>query len=656
MFAAISHLLPPWIKISGGGAGNGGYAPVPDYGNGEEDDDDNGMIEIEASSATSTTNSPPPACGGGYHDYDDDVAAATKKAVAGRPSASSSTRGLMPSPPSAKITLLALLLSTFLVYREVVHRRSASSSSSSSSSSSITAQHRDTTNVARFYDDQLVDHDHPQTTSRWKHRYYESTTYFGGPGHPILLIVGGEGATNDGILYPFVAGVLAKKFRAAVVQPEHRFYGPYPPVPYDDVTPKTLLDIFTPDQAMRDMLRLVTVHLRGAGMSLGGCSSDRNSRRYCPLITVGASYPGFLSSLFRIVHPDLVDAAYASSAPLLMYAQISENTGYYDIVTHAADATSPGCAHSVRTTLAEIERVVMSSRDVDDAARNVGVCGGDKLPTSLRRKRDLINALNLMAVYGFANYDMENYPPGTNTSMYRICRVFQDPDMDSVRTMRAYLRGQLLERWEDDNGCDMSTVVCTDEQREEYLRATYGDGDCFDMRPELDDDVVPDAYEEIYDGLKYDDMRMWDFQTCTNVIFLAGQSNTSMFLESEATYDDLAKDCSDMFGRDVVPRPTELNDRWHFAPGHDLVNVANASRILFTNGLLDMWSGGSYLEDLSPTIPVINFVEGAHHSDLTHTSLEYDEEHDTDEIRAGKERIAEILGSWIEEIRVRMVN
>ena len=469
------------------------------------------------------------------------------------------------------------------------------------------------------------------------------------------MIIGGEGANNNGMLYPYITDVLARRFDAIVVQPEHRFYGPYPPVPYDSVTSETLLDVFTPEQAMYDMIRLVTVHLREGGNVLYGCSSDRTSTNYCPLITIGASYPGFLSSLFRIVHPDVVDAAYASSAPLLMYAQISDNAKYYDIVTDAADITSPGCANSVRDTLSDVERMIMESRTADEAAHKVGVCGGDMLPKPLRHKRDLVDALNLMAVYGFANYDMGNYPPGYDTSMYRICRVFQDPELDSVSTMKAYLREQLLEQWEDDNGCDMATVHCTDEMRAAYLLETYGGRDCFDMRPELDDDV-PDGYEEVYDGRKYDDMNMWNFQTCTNVIFLAGQSRYSMFLESEATYRDLERDCVDMFGHDVVPRPTELNDRWHFAPAHDLVNVANASRILFTNGLQDMWSGGSYLETLSASLPVINFEMGAHHSDLTHTSVEYDEIHDTDEIRAGKVRIADILGSWIEEIREGMVN
>lgn len=513
--------------------------------------------------------------------------------------------------------------------------------------------HTNTENTPHFYNEQLVDHT-ATTPTYWKHRYYESTTYFHGPGSPILLIVGGEGADNHGFLYPFVTQDLAKRYGAAVVQPEHRFYGPYPPIPYTIVHTRTLLDIFTPEQVMQDMLRLVTVHLRQPGGILEGCSLDRTSRSYCPLITIGASYPGFLSSLFRIVHPQTVDAAYAASAPLLMYAQVSPNTRYYDIVTEAAEKTSPGCAGSVRSTLGDIESIIVKSKTVANAAKAVGVCDGKLLPRSLKSPHGLLDALSTAVVYGFANFDMDNYPPGPNTTMYKMCQIFQDPNLDSVKTLGEYLKMGVLDQWEEDNGCDIGAPHCTDDMREIYLKSVYDGRSCYNMKPELDNDV-PDTSEEVYDGHGYDDRQMWDFQTCTNIIFLAGQSKSSMFLENIPTYEDLAFECATSFGKHVVPRPTELNDMYHFAPGDALVNVANASRILFTNGLQDMWSGGSYLEDLSDSILAINFVEGAHHSDLTHTSLVHDKKYDTDEIREGKEKIAQVLGTWIDEIKEGMV-
>ena len=74
---------------------------------------------------------------------------------------------------------------------------------------------------------QLVDHFGAGDASTFQQRYYLNETWWGGPGSPILCILGGEGAVppSTGIFYPFVTDVLAKRFNALVVQPEHRFYG-----------------------------------------------------------------------------------------------------------------------------------------------------------------------------------------------------------------------------------------------------------------------------------------------------------------------------------------------------------------------------------------------------------------------------------------------
>jgi hypothetical protein len=69
-----------------------------------------------------------------------------------------------------------------------------------------------------FYDEQLVDHfstSSSSSSSTWSNRYYKSTNYFRGPGHPIFLVVGGEGALDNGMLYPFVTQHLAPRFGAA---------------------------------------------------------------------------------------------------------------------------------------------------------------------------------------------------------------------------------------------------------------------------------------------------------------------------------------------------------------------------------------------------------------------------------------------------------
>ena len=194
-------------------------------------------------------------------------------------------------------------------------------------SSSPSCRHRDMDREL-FYNEQLVNHFDDDDASTWSHRYYASAEHFGGPGHPIFHVVGGEGALDSGMLYPFVTGRLARHFRAAVIQVEHRFYGPHRPVMGREATVPELLELLTPQQAMADNVRLG----RAFGRELG-CSGDRTSPDYCPVVTVGGSYPGFLSAVLRLVYPDYADMSYASSAPLKLYDQSTDQNVYYDIVS-----------------------------------------------------------------------------------------------------------------------------------------------------------------------------------------------------------------------------------------------------------------------------------------------------------------------------------
>jgi hypothetical protein len=75
-----------------------------------------------------------------------------------------------------------------------------------------------------YYIDQVVDHFSQPSGATFSQRYYKNETWFGGPGSPILCILGGEGAVppSTGIFYPFVTDVLAQRFSALVVEPEHR--------------------------------------------------------------------------------------------------------------------------------------------------------------------------------------------------------------------------------------------------------------------------------------------------------------------------------------------------------------------------------------------------------------------------------------------------
>ncbi|KAL7432841.1 hypothetical protein ACHAXH_006104 [Discostella pseudostelligera] len=480
-------------------------------------------------------------------------------------------------------------------------------------------------NRALFYHDQFVDHFNPSVTSTWSNRYYASTEYFKGPGHPVFLIVGGEGSLDHGMLYPFVTQHLAPYFGAAVIEIEHRFYGPYQPIVGRKATVEELIELLTPQQAMADMVRLTSVFKDRIN-----CSSHRPSNEYCPVISVGGSYPGFLSAMFRLVYPNFVDISYAASAPLKLYDQSADQNVYYDVVTKAAERLSPGCADAVRTTLHEAKKLIELSPSVHDAVKSMKMCV-DSVPEYITNVTILSDDVMMAVGFTFADYDMDAYPPGPELGLYKACQVFQDEQSASALEKVA-------------NFFQLSNE--DDEAGGGYVKEHDNEDDnCFDLSTFLPDGDNPRIATSDWSGSGAgNDGKMWDFQLCTTLIDPIGFSSESMFPPRKWTYKDLTEYCHLRYGEKVVPQPFALVRDTGF---DDLVR-ANASHILFTNGMQDMWSGGSHLEDLSDTILALNFENGAHHSDLSHVGPS---ENDTEDIREGFVKITNILEKWLHEIR-----
>jgi hypothetical protein len=181
------------------------------------------------------------------------------------------------------------------------------------------------------------------------------------------------------------------------------------------------------------------------------------------------------------------------------------------------------------------------------------------------------------------------------------------------------------------------------------------EGKCKDMRP----DFGPGPYERRnrnklikFDGHLYNDQDSFKFQTCTNLISLSSRGNESMFPNHLTTYDEVTRDCQHTFGHVIGKiRPTELVDMWHFAPAKAFVDTG-VSRIIFVNGMDDIWLKGAYSENVSDTVLVINIRNAKHHSDLTYTDIKYDEEHDTEDVKDAKDKIAYILETWLQAVKM----
>lgn len=305
-----------------------------------------------------------------------------------------------------------------------------------------------------FFDDQLVDHVNQNGRYQgdtWRQRYYVWDKEFKGPGSPIFIILGGEGniEPETGLFYPFVTHHLTKIFGAYVFQPEHRFYGKSMPVAITNhegaADPR--VDLFTPEQALRDAIFL----LDSISKDLN-CSNDKFSKEYCPVLTIGGSYPGWLSAMARTVFPHKVDMAYAASAPMGFYSQRVDQYEYYDLITRVAEDTLPGCVNDVRTALMHVKDWILGGRFQDEDS--VGICPGTT-PTYLDPSvKDnlpmLVDELMMVVEYTFANANMGNYPPSNNTVLYGACQVFASPSLDSFQKLSEFL-GSNLPPW--DVGC-----------------------------------------------------------------------------------------------------------------------------------------------------------------------------------------------------------
>ncbi len=449
-----------------------------------------------------------------------------------------------------------------------------------------------------FFPLQNIDHLDPDEKGLWTQRYYTYGKHFKGPGHPIFLILGGEGAISPqtGIFYPFVADHLAKTFGGFVLQPEHRFYGKSQPlqgrknIHSDNINAQEdpRVKLFTSEQALHDAMVLLDSVRADLGCSpksnqtaATSGTTDQRSSLYCPVVTVGGSYPGFLSAFARMLFPDIVDMAYAASAPMGFYAQETDRFAYYDHITVVAEDILPGCAKAVNSSLLKVRdriRQTQSFKELESVATEVGICEGS-IPDYIFEKGDtqesnlngddfetaaMENELMMVVAYTFANDNMASYPPDKDSRLYAACEIFSSETLSPTEKVKSYLT-QRLHSSKSTSPLRKSQSNCwkMTDQLPTGSNATISGGDW------SGDGTGPNG-------------ESWDFQTCTLLVEAIGFSEeNSMFPARDWTIEWMREHCWKRFG--VVPRPFELVRRFRF--GADDLASTNITRILFTNGL-----------------------------------------------------------------------
>ncbi|CAN6463715.1 unnamed protein product [Victoria cruziana] len=154
--------------------------------------------------------------------------------------------------------------------------------------------------------DQTLDHFSPSDHRKFKQRYYEYLDHFRSPDGPIFLHICGESVCN-GIVNDYMS-VLAKKFGAALVTLEHRYYGKSSP--FQTHSTKNLRYLSS-KQALFDLAVFRQYYQESVKLKYNRSGGDN------PWFFFGVSYSGALSAWFRLKFPHLTCGSLASSGVIL---------------------------------------------------------------------------------------------------------------------------------------------------------------------------------------------------------------------------------------------------------------------------------------------------------------------------------------------------
>ena len=415
-----------------------------------------------------------------------------------------------------------------------------------------------------FYTQFLDNFGWQKDTFNQRYYVYDKTYKAGGP---IFFYTGNEGNVE---LYTNCTGLMwenAAEFGALLVFAEHRFFGESMPCPGGFTQ---CGDYLSTEQAMADYAKLIS-YVKTTQYPDAGAT-----------VVFGGSYGGMLAAWMRMRYPHQVQGAIASSAPIGCMDPNFKGDTYWKVVTHdatAAGGSQPACSQVVFDTLTAIKAAIPTSDSSRaDLERELKLCGPVKSTDG-----------ELMMLFLQAAFDalaMGNYPYPTNYiagtperpapawPMRKACDYLQPglPWITNLRNMKSAI--DII-----NNGSGVATC---------YNISGYN----------------PATYSAI-----------WDFMVCTADLpnelpyFSAAGAPNDMFpAQAPFTHEMLNQHCQSTFGQ--TPRYGYYNQ----ALGVDA--VAASSNIVFANGLLDPWSSGGIMSNVSDSVLAFIIPEGAHHLDL----------------------------------------
>uniref|UniRef100_A0A7N0UQQ9 Lysosomal Pro-X carboxypeptidase n=1 Tax=Kalanchoe fedtschenkoi TaxID=63787 RepID=A0A7N0UQQ9_KALFE len=290
-----------------------------------------------------------------------------------------------------------------------------------------------------------------------------------------------------------------------------------------------------------------------------------------------------MAAWMRLKYPHVVLGALASSAPILYFDHIIPQDAFYAVVSKDFKDVSQNCHDVIKKSWSEMDRLSLEKNGLLLLSQAFNTC------RELKSVEELKSRLADFYVVA-AQYDLYPIPD--------ICKSVD-------------------QAWKQSN----NTLKCL----RAALDAIFGT-DCFS----LDYSIYSHETEE-----------GWDWQTCSEMVMPLGSSNETMFYPNPFILANFSDSCMRKYG--VRPKADWIIS---YFGGQDIKLVLKrfGSNIIFSNGLIDPYSSGGVLEDLSDTLVALKAQQGSHCFDLYPASG-----NDPEWLVKIKAEEVKIVAAWLED-------
>ncbi|XP_076236780.1 lysosomal Pro-X carboxypeptidase [Calliopsis andreniformis] len=437
-----------------------------------------------------------------------------------------------------------------------------------------------------------VDHFSFSIQDTFKLRYLVNNTWQRGDNAPIFFYTGNEGnietfAQNTGFMWE-----IAPEFGALLVFAEHRYYGESMPYGNKSYMDSQHVGYLTSQQALADFVDLIAY--------LKSIQTNEQS----PVIVFGGSYGGMLSAWIRMKYPHIVQGAIAASAPILQFTGIVECEAFARITTMDFKTAHPSCPKLIRKSWDVISNVTSNDKGRKWLSDNWKLCQPLTNTSDVKQLKSYLEDI-------YTNLAMVNYPYKAN---------FLAPlPAYPVNAACKHLTNESL------TGTELLTAI----HKTISIFTNYtGETKCLTLN-----DSTPQL-----------EAVGWSYQSCTEMVMpMCTNGINDMFEPKPWNFDDYSKDCMKQFS--VKPQPNLVCEQYGCT---DLSTVTN---IIFSNGLLDPWTSGGVVRNLSASAIAIIIPESAHHLDLRSSDA-----NDPYSVVLARKYHRFFIKKWIKEYRTRNKN